>query len=169
MREAAENADGVRGTESGGAETAEGGGEIFFFAQEGGEILAAVAAFQVGLDEGDFVGFGEGFADGVGGDGSGDAALAEVAEDALGAEAFIGETRVSEGFGEAFVVQEAAFAQVVDERIDGGGVGGAELQFLADFMDGEGAAAEQSEGVLAEGGRFEEADLSRGHSHSDSI
>ena len=159
-----EDANGRPGGKAGGAEAAVGRGKLAGILEKGGEILASVLAFEELFDLFGFVDLGVGAGDGRARGGGGDAFLEEVGQHALGAIAATSGAGAGEVFGEAGVVEIAIVLQFGDHLVDGGGFGGAGGEFAAEFAGGEGAAHEQADGIVLQGGGIEgRGFLAKGH------
>lgn len=159
-----EDANGGSGSEAGGAEAAVGRGKLAGILEKGGEVLASVLAFEELLDLFGFVDLGVGAGDGRARGGGGDAFLEEVGQHALGAIAATSGAGAGEVFGEAGVVEIAVILQFGDHLVHRGRVGGAGGEFAAEFAGGEGAAHEQADGIVLQGGGIERRGfLAKGH------
>lgn len=104
---ALEGGDGGGAGEAGEAEFSVGGGEIFFFLEEEGQVYGSVFAGQEIVDQFGFGGAFEGFFNGLLGDFGGNALGLEIAQDARAAEALVAEAGLGKGLGKFLVVGES--------------------------------------------------------------
>lgn len=138
--------------------------EVFGVFEVGGGVGDADFAFEVSESEGDFIDRSVSFGERGFGDGLGDLALGEFAANTLGAEEAEVAAALGVGFGEAFIVEQAGFFEAGEDAGDFGGVFGAGFEFLLQFGDGGGSAAEGAEGEVHES--FPGVEFRRGATHS---
>jgi gas vesicle protein len=119
------------------------GGEVLVLLEErltGGEAIFAADPL---FDEGLLVDVLVNVSHGALGKSGGDAALAEIAEHAIAAEALVGETRGGKAFGEAAVVKVTVILEAGEHVVDIGGALRAAAEFLAKLARGMGAAGQR--------------------------
>lgn len=118
------------------------------------EVFGGVGHAELSFEEGDgvvdFVDVLVGRCHGGFGDEAGDLAVGEFAEDAGFAEAGAVAPGGGVGVGKDAVVDDVELFEAGEDVVDVGGEEGAGGEFLLEFADGEGAAAEEAGGVVPE-------------------